>query len=326
MSGVRHMKVTPEDAGLRLDRWFRRHVPEAGFGAVQKAMRKGAVRLDGRRVKGNERLETGQDIRVPPFAGEAGLQKNKTAPCPALDDATVAEVRGWVIYKDDKVIALNKPPGLPTQGGTGQKRHLDGLLDALKYDAPERPRLVHRLDKDTSGVLLLGRTANAAAALAKNFASKDTDKRYWALVTGVPKEPMGRIRLTMDKVAVRGAERMVVSPDGKPSLTDYAIMDRAGKRAAWLALKPHTGRTHQLRLHTAEIGHPIVGDGKYGGEDAYLGGVISKKLHLHAESIAFTHPDGGRLRIAAPMPPHIKASFEALGFNPADHEDPFVDM
>ncbi|MBL4639852.1 MAG: RluA family pseudouridine synthase, partial [Kordiimonadaceae bacterium] len=192
----------------------------------------------------------------------------------------------------------------------------------LKFGSKYRPRLVHRLDKDTSGVLLLGRTPKAAAALAAAFQTKETDKRYFALVRGVPSPADGRIQLLMEKAPIKGNERMVVSPDGKRSVTDYMVVERAGREAAWLALKPHTGRTHQLRLHCAEMGTPIVGDGKYGGAESFLTGSISRKMHLHSRFITFPHPDGsGDMRIEAPLPDHMAASFDMLGFELSSFED-----
>lgn len=325
MSGVKNITVKNDDAGIRIDRWFKRHFPNVGFGVLQKKMRKGEVRLDGKRVKGNERVEPGQVVRVPPLGEQADAPPKREAK-PRLTDKDIAEAQSWVLYRDDHVIAINKPAGLPTQGGTGQTRHLDGLLDALRFGSSHRPRLVHRLDKDTSGVLLLGRSPNDAAALANAFKTKETDKRYWALVIGCPKQRDGRIILKMEKAPIKGNERMVVSPGGQHSLTDYAVVDNAGQQAAWLALKPHTGRTHQLRLHCAEMEHPIVGDGKYGGAGAFLSGAISRKLHLHSESVSFPHPAGGRMSVSAPLPDHMTASFEMLGFSTSDYEDPLAEV
>ncbi len=321
MSGVQNIEVKPDDDDVRIDRWFKRHFPGVSFGQLQKIMRKGEVRLDGKRVKGKERVFAGQIVRVPPL-GENAKKPAPKNPRPRLSEQDIKDVRSWVIYEDDAVIAINKPAGLPTQGGTGQSCHVDGLLDALKGSSEHRPKLVHRLDKDTSGTLLLGRSPKAAAVLAKAFQGRETDKRYWALVAGTPKERDGRISVRMDKVAAKGHERMVVSADGKPSLTDYSVIESAGQMASWLALKPHTGRTHQLRLHCAEMGHPIVGDGKYGGQAAFLTGAISRKLHLHSRFITFPHPDGGMLTVTAPLPEHITASFDFLGFTVGDYEDP----
>ncbi|MCJ9429266.1 RluA family pseudouridine synthase [Kordiimonas marina] len=324
MRTVQNITVADDDHDVRLDRWFKRHFPDLSFIQLQKMCRKGEVRLDGHRVKPGDRIYAGQSVRVPPLGDRAVPKPDDVKPKAEhkLSDEDIKEVRSWVLYKDDQVIAINKPAGLATQGGTGQKRHLDGLLEALRYDSEHRPRLVHRLDKDTSGVLLLGRSANSAAALAKGFQSKETDKRYWALVKGVPHPTDGRIVLKMDKAPIKGGERMVVTEDGKKSMTDYAVVDSAPPEAAWLALKPHTGRTHQLRLHCAEMGHPIVGDGKYGGADAFLTGAISRKLHLHSQSVTFPHPKGGMMTVTAPLPPHMKESFAMLGFEVGEYEDP----
>ncbi|WP_262695608.1 RluA family pseudouridine synthase [Kordiimonas aquimaris] len=323
MSGVKNIEITNDDHGIRLDRWFKRHYPYASFGQLQKVMRKGEVRLDGKRVKGNERIEAGQVVRIPPtVVTESDTPQQQKQEPKKLSIDEIKEVQSWVIYKDDAVIAINKPAGLATQGGTGQNRHVDGLLHALKFDSAHRPRLVHRLDKDTSGTLLLGRSPNAAAALAKAFQTKDTDKRYWALVAGAPQNLDGRVILKMDKLAIKGNERMVVSDSGKHSLTDYSVIERASGAAAWLALKPHTGRTHQLRLHCAEMGHPIVGDGKYGGPASFLTGAISRKLHLHSRFITFPHPDGGELTVTSPLSEHMAASFDFLGFDVKSYEDP----
>lgn len=319
MSGVQNIEVQADDDGIRIDRWFKRHFAHIAFVQLQKAMRKGEVRLEGKRVKGKERVEAGQIIRVPPL-DDAPVGKPKQ-PKMRMSDADIQEVQSWVLYQDDDVIAINKPAGLATQGGTGQTRHLDGMLDALRFGSNHRPRLVHRLDKDTSGVLLLGRSANAAGALAAAFQTKETDKRYFALVMGVPVPGDGRIQLNMDKAPIKGNERMVVTPDGKRSVTDYAVVDRAAMQASWLALKPHTGRTHQLRLHCAEMGHPIVGDGKYGGAESFLTGSISRKMHLHSRFITFPHPDGGYLTVTAPLSEHMAASFDMLGFELSDFED-----
>jgi len=321
MSGVQNLEVHSDDDGIRIDRWFKRHFPEFGFAQLQKIMRKGDVRLDGKRVKGKERLVAGQIVRVPPLGDRPKADTDKKPKSMRLSAAEIEELHSWVLYKDDDVLVINKPAGLPTQGGTGQSRHLDGMLDMLKFESKYRPRLVHRLDKDTSGALLLGRSPNAAAALAEGFKSRATDKRYFALVKGVPNPGDGRIQLNMEKAPIKGNERMIVSAGGKKSVTDYMVVERAQPAAAWLALKPLTGRTHQLRLHCAEMGHSIVGDGKYGGAEAFLSGSISKKLHLHSYFISFPHPAGGTVTVTAPLSPHMEASFDMLGFDVREYED-----
>ena len=319
LSGVEHKIVSDDEAGLRLDRWIKIHYAGLAYGRLSKLLRTGQIRLDGGRVKANQRLEAGQDIRVPPL-GELGAptgRKAKVDKGPSESERARAEA--MLIYRDDHILALNKEPGLPTQGGTGQYVHVDGLLDALKFECPERPRLVHRLDKDTSGVLLLARDRPTAAKLTKAFRSRQSRKIYWALVIGVPKEKRGRINLAIDKRPAQGGERVVAVADGKRAVSYYQVIDNAGRRATWIALRPVTGRTHQLRVHLAEIGHPIVGDGKYGGREAFLSGSVSRKLHLHARSIhlpGFGKGQGG-LHVSAQLPRHMAESWELLGFEEA---------
>ncbi len=322
-SGVEHHVVTAADAGIRLDRWFRRHFPGLRHGALVKLMRTGQIRLDGARVGPGTRIAAGQTIRIPPLAAGATTPRQTTAARPVPGKADIRLVRSWVLHEDDAVIVLNKPPGLATQGGPGITRHVDGLLDALRSGgADERPRLVHRLDRDTSGVLLLARTASAAAALAKSFRSRAAEKLYWALVVGTPRPPRGKIVAAVEKTPGRAGERMGVSEGGKPARTLYRSIDHAGRKAAWLALQPLSGRTHQLRVHCAHIGHPIVGDGKYGGAAAHLTGVVSRKLHLHARRIRVPHPAGGVLDVRAPLPPHMAETWTTFGWG----EDPVADV
>jgi 23S rRNA pseudouridine955/2504/2580 synthase len=227
---------------------------------------------------------------------------------------------------DKQVIVIDKPPGLATQGGSGLSKHVDGMLDSLQYEKPTRPKLVHRLDRDTSGVLLIARTAQAASGLSASLALRDTSKVYWALTRGVPKQKHGVVKGALAKEGTRGKdERMTVSEDedAKFALTEYAVMATAGNEFAWVAARPITGRTHQIRVHLASLGTPIVGDFKYGGTDARARGEIADKLHLHARSIDIGRPDGGRLQATAPLPPHMLKSWALLGFDPDDKRDPF---
>jgi len=276
--------VSEQEAGLRLDRWFQRHFPELSHGALQKLLRTGQVRIDGRRAEGKDRVEPGQTIRLPP--GVTTTPPPKPREIATVSDRDAAEIQRLVIHKDDHVIVLNKPPGLAVQGGTGTERHVDGMLDALRFGFEDRPRLVHRLDKDTSGVLLIARTGQAAKRLGASFRDRETEKLYWAVVVGLPPKPEGAIDLPLAKrPGARGdRELMQVDPEnGQKALTHFRMVDRAGKRAAFLALWPRTGRTHQLRVHCAAIGCPILGDGKYGGEEALLAPVAdARRLHLHA--------------------------------------------
>lgn len=319
---VQNIPVGPEDADVRLDRWFKRLYPGLGHGRLEKLLRTGQIRVDGKRAKAATRLEAGQVVRVPPLGDVDPDSKPKTEVRIDPDDERM--IRDAVIYRDASVIVLNKPAGLPTQGGTGVTRHVDGMLDALRFDLDERPRLVHRLDKDTSGVLLLGRTPKAAAALAKAFRSRDAHKTYWALVVGHPKLAEGIVKAPLSKQEGAGGEKMEVDDDGQHAVTDYRVIDHANRKVSWLQMEPRTGRTHQLRVHAAYMGTPILGDGKYGGAEAHLQGQgVSRKLHLHARAIALPHPDGGTLRVIAPLPRHIKESFDFFGFAEDDAANPF---
>lgn len=325
MSGVENREVGSDDAGQRLDRWFRKYYPALGHGGLQKLLRKGQVRVDGRRAKANHRLEAGQVVRVPPLAEEAA---GKPAPSYTPDSAEAAALRERVIYRDAAVIALDKPAGLAVQGGSGTHKHLDAMLDALTFGAAERPRLVHRLDKDTSGVLVLARSASAARNLSRAFRDGAVRKLYWAAVAGVPKPRAGEIDMPLAKGGGQDREKMRPDAAAEPALTRFATVATSGKAAAWLALRPVTGRTHQLRAHCAAIGHPILGDGKYGGKKAFpqIEGLPGKLL-LHAREIALPDPfEGTTLRIAAPPPEHLLQAWAALGFDPGSPRgDPFED-
>ena len=316
MSGVQTLTVAADEADLRLDRWFKRHFPTLTHGRLEKLLRTGQIRVDGRRAASNLRLEPGAAVRVPPLPQDPAPPV--AAPRPVSNKDAKA-LRAAVLYKDDDMLAIDKPAGLAVQGGSKLDRHLDAMLDALRFDAPERPRLVHRLDRDTSGVLLLARNARSAAMLSEAFRSKTCHKTYWAIVVGVPKIRQGRIDLPLAKLPGRAGERVVPDEEGKSAITAYRVLDHAGTKAAWLELMPLTGRTHQLRAHCAALGTPILGDGKYGGAKAHLNlGGSGKHLHLLARAIEIGAPNGRPVTITAPMPAHMKAAFEALGFNAAE--------
>ena len=306
--------VGEEDDGIRLDRWFKRHRPGTPHALLARWARSGQLMLDGRKADVSDRIAAGQKLvmPVPPVEAEARPAR-KGRP---LTDADIALAESMLIHRDASAIVLNKLPGLATQGGTKTEHHVDGLLDALKYDAPVRPKLVHRLDKDTSGALLVARTPRAAAWFAKSFSNRSAKKTYWAIVVGVPDIAQGEIDLPLAKQPGSGGEKMHVHDSGLASKTRYRVIDRAGNRAAWVELQPLTGRTHQLRVHMAAIGHPIVGDGKYGGKGAFLTGTISRKLHLHSRRLRIDHPDGGAIDVSAEAPEHFAASLDALGFDP----------
>jgi 23S rRNA pseudouridine955/2504/2580 synthase len=344
MSGVQTLTVAEREGDQRLDRWLKRRFPQLSQGRIEKMCRKGECRVDGGRVKANTRVAPGQQVRVPPVP-EAEAPPNAA---PAISDADAEMIRGCVIWRDDHVLALNKPPGLPVQGGSRQRRHVDGLGPALRFGLDENPRLVHRLDKDTSGVLILARTRAVAKALTASFRQRETRKVYWAAVAGAPQPRNGQIRFGLVKAPGHGKggegekmravrpEQVDAIPGAKHALTDYATIEAAARRCAWVALSPVTGRTHQLRAHMAEIGHPIVGNGKYGGPGqenlgdgwgAGLGGEMSRKLHLHARSLTLAHPvTGDPLYLTAPLPPHMARTWDTFGWRPDDApDDPFAE-
>jgi len=336
MSQVQYLEVDADGEDQRLDRWFRRIFPHIPQGRIEKMCRKGEIRVDGGRVKTSTRLVEGQKVRIPPLPTADETQR-KRAEHNAVSDAGSAMIRSCVIYKDDDIIVLNKPAGLPVQGGSGQTRHIDGLAEALKFGNDTKPKLVHRLDKDTSGVLLLARNGRAAKGLAKAFQDKTTQKIYWALVAGHPEQNIGTIRFGLVKQSGHGpnnaGEKMVCippnlideTPGAKRATTDFVVIESVGKRATWVGLAPITGRTHQLRAHMAEIGCPIAGDGKYGGSSqvnegegwgAQLGGAISRKMHLHARSITLKHPITGKeMFFEAPLPDHMQRTWEFFGWD-----------
>jgi 23S rRNA pseudouridine955/2504/2580 synthase len=318
-------RIDRDDDGIRLDRWFKRHYPALTHGRLEKLLRTGQVRVDGSRVKASDRLAAGQLLRLPPLVTEGNLTEKPRAPQPQMQGS----LQDYVLYMDASVIVLNKPPGLATQGGSGLSKHIDGMLDSLMYEKRQRPRLVHRLDRDTSGVLVIARTVPAAAALSKALAARDASKIYWALTKGVPAKKQGTIKAALVKEGGHGPhgrdEKMAVrdSDDSKHAMTDYRVEGVAGEEFAFVAAKPVTGRTHQIRVHLAFLDTPIVGDFKYGGDAAKGTGVIADRLHLHARCIDIPHPDGGRLQVSAPLPDHMRASFEALGFDPDAEAVPF---
>ena len=315
MSDPRTFTVSDDDDGIRLDRWFKRNTPDISFNMVSRWSRTGQLKLDGKRATPGDRIEAGQTIQFPPADAtptrEARPQR-KIEPLTAEEEELVREM---VIHRDKDSFVLNKPPGLATQGGTKTHQHLDRLLDGLADDEGNRPKLVHRLDKDTSGALLVARSARAANHFSKAFSGRTARKIYWALVVGDLSGDEGLIDAPLAKQPGTGGEKMHIDEEqGLPAKTRWRVVDRAGNRAAWVELQPLTGRTHQLRAHMAAIGHPIVGDAKYGGAEAFLTGGISRKLHLHARRLRIDSPSGGAIDVTADLPPHMAETLATLGF------------
>jgi 23S rRNA pseudouridine955/2504/2580 synthase len=328
-TGVQTLIVTPDEAGLRLDRFFTARFPGIAFSHVQRIVRKGEVRVDGKRAETSTRLDEGQTVRVPPLKIDA-------TPRAEMSDRRTQETRDFLksitLYEDKDVLVLNKPFGLAVQGGSGTTRHVDGMLDALTGDDGQKPRLVHRIDKDTAGCLLIAKTRFAASALTKSFRSRSARKVYWALVAGVPRTKQGRIStfLARDEDE-RGDSKMRLArhgeKDAQHSVTYYATVETSARKLAWLSLKPVTGRTHQLRVHCAEIGHPIIGDPKYfNAENWELPGGLQNRLHLLARRIAIPHPrdETRMIDVSAPLPPHMLQTWNLLGLD-AGRYDPIED-
>jgi 23S rRNA pseudouridine955/2504/2580 synthase len=347
MAAIETITVDTDEAGMRLDRWFKTHYPDLSFGHLQKLLRSGQIRVDGGRVKTNSRLEPGQAVRVPPLglldpppqSGGGGPrearwrgQPESGPPSSPLRGDTSPAARGktgggdaaalkaMTLYEDDDVLVLNKPAGLAVQGGSGLTKHVDAMLEALRDRKGQKPRLVHRLDRDTSGVLVVAKTRLAASRLAASFRARSTRKIYWALVRGVPKPKQGRVSTWLARE--EGEERMRVArhgtDDASHAVSLYSVVETAGQKLTWLSMRPVTGRTHQLRAHAAHIGHPILGDPKYfEAEESWdFPGGIQKKLHLHARRIVIPHPATGKpLDVTAPLPPHMQQSWNLLGFD-----------
>jgi len=323
-------RIAHDDDGIRVDRWFKRHYPALTHGRLEKLLRTGQVRLDGKRVKAADRVLSGQTVRLPPQVVHGGLEEKPRA---TVKPAMRGSLEDRILYMDKSVIVLDKPSGLATQCGSGLTQHVDGMLDSLAFEKNTRPKLVHRLDRDTSGVLVVARTTSAAAELSRSLAERSAQKIYWALTKGVPKVRRGTIKAALAKESGFGKhgrdERMTtvdksVGNDAKDAVTDYVVVETAGEELAWIAVKPRTGRTHQIRVHLAALGTPIVGDFKYGGTEVRGKGEIENRLHLHARSIDIARPDGGRLAVTAPLPPHMLKTWSLLGFDAEMTTNPFA--
>ncbi|MCF3936034.1 RluA family pseudouridine synthase [Acuticoccus sp. M5D2P5] len=311
---VSHVEVTADDEGMRLDRWLRQQFPSVPFGALSKVVRTGQVRVDGARAKLETRLSAGQSVRLPPI-----MVAETAAPPRAEGDG--ASLDAMVIHRDDALVVLNKPFGLAVQGGSGLSRHIDGMLEAWRDRKGRKPRLVHRLDRDTTGVLVVALTRAAAAHLAETFKGRDAHKDYLALVRGHPNPPEGRIATWIARDPEDGEKMRAYRDKTKESqraISDYETLDRSGQLSL-LKMMPVTGRTHQLRVHAAHMGTPIIGDSKYFNiENWALPGGIQNRLHLHARRIRLPHPAGGTLDVTAPISQHFQQSLNVLGLSEAE--------
>lgn len=325
MNEVKRHVVSAEEAGMRLDRWFKVHFPQVTFAYLNKLTRTGQVRVGGARAKANTRLEADQEIRVPPLAFDTRPADTPKADVKPLTPQERRLFDSMVLFEDRDIFVLDKPSGLAVQGGSKTHHHLDGLLMGLGAELGERPLLVHRLDRDTSGIIVIAKRRSIAAALGKLFATRAVKKTYWAVVKGVPKPAQGRIEVALIKAKGPEGDRMRASREGEEedeqrAVTFYSVVGKAPPVAAWVSLKPVTGRQHQLRAHMAHIGTPIMGDEKYGGLDDMPEG-MDRKLHLHARRIIFPHPREGTIDITAPLPDHMLKSFALFGFDASRFEE-----
>jgi 23S rRNA pseudouridine955/2504/2580 synthase len=322
---ITHRRVSADEHGLRVDRWFKVNFPAVTHAYLNKLLRTGQVRVDGSRVKGNSRLEEGQDVRVPPLAFDRRPVDAADEDLRPLTKEERALFRSMILYEDEDLYVLNKPEGLAVQGGAKTHRHIDGLLMGLAADLGERPRLVHRLDRDTSGVLVIAKRRLIASSLGRLFATRSVKKIYWAVVKGVPKPAQGRIDVPLVKSATTEGDRVHAAEfhdqaEAQHAVTNYAIIDKAPPVLSWVTLKPVTGRQHQLRAHMAHIGHPILGDNKYSG-DTDLPEAIANKLHLHARRIVFPHPREGEVDVTAPLPKFMRQTWQFFGFDPDRYDE-----
>jgi 23S rRNA pseudouridine955/2504/2580 synthase len=320
---VQTVMVTPDEDNMRVDRFLEARFPGLSFSHIQRIVRKGELRVNGKRADSKDRLQAGQSIRIPPLRLDAPKVASKLS---EAEQKTLAALKAMTLYEDDDVLVLNKPAGLAVQGGSGTTRHVDQMLEVMRDAKGQKPRLVHRLDKETSGCLLVAKTRFAASHLTGAFRHRSARKIYWALVAGVPKPKQGRISTYLAKEESEEDSIMRIAAHGDEgashAVTYYAVVETSATKLAWVSLKPVTGRTHQLRAHMAHIDHAIVGDPKYFNKENWeLPGGLQNRLHLLARRIVIPHPRGGVIDASAPLPPHMLQSWNLLGLE-ADRFDP----
>lgn len=306
MVGVTIVKIKPEDDGIRLNRWFLKEYPALSMGRLQKLLRTKQIKVDGKKAEANDRLAAGQELRLPPLDNEKAVKKFET-----LSKKDEDFIQSLVIFKDKNIIILNKPSGLAVQGGTNTARHVDGMLDALKFECGERPKLVHRIDKETSGILVLARNRRYAELLTKAFRDRQLCKTYLLLAVGCPKKISGEISAPLEKIG----EKMQVVSDGKKAVTAYCTIDSVGEKFSLLKAEPLTGRTHQIRAHMEYLGCPILGDGKYFGAARVRLKELNSKLHLHAYSIDLSAVYQKKFVVKAPLPDYFMNDIQFLGLD-----------
>lgn len=314
---VQTVTVTADEANMRVDRFLEARFAGLSYSHIQRIVRKGELRVDGKRADSKDRLSEGQSVRIPPLHLDAPKRSSGLS---EAEQKTLAALKEMTLFEDDDVLVLNKPAGLAVQGGSGTTRHVDQMLEVMRDSKGQKPRLVHRLDKETAGCLLIAKTRFAASALTGSFRSRSARKIYWAMVAGVPKPKQGRISTYLAKEEVEDDSYMRIAEHGDEgashAVTYYAVVETAAQKLAWVSLKPVTGRTHQLRAHMEHIGHPIVGDPKYFDvENWELPGGLQKRLHLLARRISIPHPRGGVIDATAPLPPHMAQSWNLLGLD-----------
>lgn len=320
---VQTVLVTGDEENMRVDRFLEARFPGLSFSHIQRIVRKGELRVNGKRADSKDRLQAGQSVRIPPLRLDA---PKLSASLSEAEQKTLSALKEMTLFQDDDVMVLNKPAGLAVQGGSGTTRHIDRMLETMRDRSGQKPRLVHRLDKDTAGCLLVAKTRFAATALTGAFRHRSARKIYWALVAGVPKPKQGRISTYLAKEDGEEDTIMRIAAHGEEgashAVTYYAVVETSGSKLAWVSLKPVTGRTHQLRAHMAHIGHPIVGDPKYFNRENWeFPGGLQNRLHLLARRIAIPHPRGGMIDVTAPLPPHMLQSWNLLGLE-ASRFDP----